>query len=334
LSKSAVVLAIVVAFVIFSDVAVTLAFPALICYGIYYLIWATLIRPNVAKQMQGPGPSARTVQLHAASAESSTDRQTAIWQPGGANTAAAATPTARRRKMRPNWRERANQELAARPLRDKCSELLGSMILSAMFAAIAACVAPVLLGDQGPSDRLAVHLWLALVGTLGSWAILVPAKFAEGKLEDQVPMRMTLLALGAAVGLVAWWLGNLLLIHVPSWGEPVDVRHGLVSQEMLRWSRPENGANPSAAVYMTYFAFLFLVPRWWRQGESTRNGRLSVWWVLVCVFWAWLLHFFWWFPQPAGMMVAAVIAVSTQLASPWMPPSRRRALSEMMEQTA
>ena len=53
----------------------------------------------------------------------------------------------------------------------------------------------------------------------------------------------------------------------------------------------------------------------------------------VCVFWAWVLHLFWWFPQPTGMMAAGVIATATQLASPWMPPSRRRALSEMSEQT-
>ena len=72
---------------------------------------------------------------------------------------------------------------------------------------------------------------------------------------------------------------------------------------MLGW-QPSTTSEPVAAVFMTYFAFLFLVPRWWRQGESTRNGRLSVWTVIVCVFWAWLLHFFWWFPQPTGMMVA------------------------------
>jgi hypothetical protein len=241
--------------------------------------------------------------------------------------------TARQRHLRPNWRDRANQELAAKPLRNKLAELSGSMILAAMFAALAASIAPMLLGDQGTSDRLAMHLWLAVVGTLGSWAVLVPAKFAEGKLEDQVPMRFTQLAAGALVGLAAWFLSDALLIHLPSWSEPIDVREGLVSQQMLQWSVPSHDVNPPLAVYMTYFAFLFLVPRWWRQGEATRSGRLSVWWVVVCVFWAWLLQFFWWFPQPAGMMVAAVIAISTQLASPWMPPSRRRALSGEVEQT-
>ena len=87
-------------------------------------------------------------------------------------------------------------------------------------------------------------------------------------------------------------------------------------------------------MYVTYFAFLFVLLRWWRQAEfTTRNQRLSLWSVAVCVFWAWLLQFFWQFPQPAGMMVAGVTAFATQLASPWLPPSRRRALSGEVEQT-
>jgi hypothetical protein len=103
---------------------------------------------------------------------------------------------------------------------------------------------------------------------------------------------------------------------------------------MLDWPRTNDTVNPSLAVYVAYFGFLFLLPRWWRQAEYTRTSRISVWWIIVSVFWAWVLHLFWWFPQPTGMMAAAVIATATQLSSPWMPPSRRRQLSEMTEQIA
>jgi hypothetical protein len=304
LRKALIVFALVAGFLWLGlfQVAMALAIPALICYGIYYVIWASVIRPGLSKQAAGEAASAAgNVAASAAAAHSPADERTAVWQPADAS--------------------------------QKLSELTGSMILAALFAAVAASIAPVMLGNHGMSDRLPLHIWLALVGTLGSWSILVPAKFAEGKLEDQVPMRITLLGFGALVGLAAWFLSNTLLIHVPSWGDPVDVGRGLISQEMLGWDKPQHDVNPDAAIFMTYFAFLFLVPRWWRQGESTRNGRLSLWTVIVCVFWAWLLHFFWWFPQPTGMMVAAVIAISTQLASPWMPPSRRRALSGDFEQT-
>jgi hypothetical protein len=206
------------------------------------------------------------------------------------------------------------------------------MLLAALFSAVAACATPLLLNPQSSSELTATYFWFAIVGTLGSWAILVPSKVVEGKLEDQVPMRITLMLLGALLGLVAWGIGDGILLKLPSWREPVDVGRGLLSHEMLGWARTERGMNPAAAVYVAYFAFLLVIPRWWRQTEYTRTTRMSLWNVFSCVFMAWLLHIFWWFPQPFGMLVAGIISVSTQLASPWMPPSQRRAISESAEQ--
>jgi predicted lipid-binding transport protein (Tim44 family) len=334
LLKALVLFGLVAVCTLFAGPIFGFAIPVLICYGVYYIIWASLVRPGLQRRAAADAAAAAETSdnyvAKAVAASAPADARTAVWQPadpGKLNP--PPLPAARTRRQRPNWRDRANQELAAKPFRQKLSELLGSMIMAAVFAALAACIAPVMLGASGSfNDRLPVHLWLALVGALGSWAILIPAKFAEGKLEDQVPMRITLLAAGALVGMAAWMLSDALLISVPSWREPVDAGRGLVSQEMLGLDRPHSGLNPDAIVFMTYFAFLFLVPKWWRQGEATRESRLSLWWVIVCVFWAWLLHFFWWFPQPTGMMVAGVIAIATQLASPWMPPSRRRALSD------
>ncbi len=330
LPKALVIFGIVAVCIIFSQVIFSIAIPALICYGVYYIVWASLIRPSLSKQAAGEAAAAGTFAANAAVSNSPPDGRTALWQPADASKLnPPPQPVARTRRQRPNWRDRANQELAAKPLRQKLSELTGSMIMAAIFATVAACIAPVIMGSHGSAESLPLYMWLAVVGTLGSWAVLVPAKFAEGKLEDQVPMRITLLALGALVGLAAWTLASVLLIQVPSMGDGVfDIRRGLVSQEMLG-----RGAAVDIADYMTYFAMLFLVPKWWRQGESTRTSRLSLWTVIVCVFWAWLLHLGWRFPQPPGMMVAAVVAISTQLASPWMPPSRRRALSGDIEQT-
>jgi hypothetical protein len=301
---------------------------------VYYLVWASAIRPSARRGAVAGSPPAGPGAA-AAAANAPADQQTIAWPVRNANPFSnpAATKgghTARRR--RPNWRDGALREIAAQPLRDKLSELLGSMLLAAMIAAVAACIGPMLLGSQPGSERFAMYLWLTTVGTLGSWAILVPAKFTEGKLEDQVPMRVTLLAAGAAVGIAAWALGEALLVTSPGWHDPIDAGGGLISQEMLEWPRTNEGVNPSLAVYVSYFAFLFLLPRWWRQAELTRGARISLWWLIVSIFWAWVLHLFWWFPQPTGMMAAGVIATATQLSSPWMPPSRRRALTEQMEQ--
>jgi len=315
---------------------VAISIPALICYGVYYAIWAMFIRPGMRRRAAPP----RLVQSDVAlDATDRRDHETAAWQPPAESPKSAAERYAervRRRRLRPNWRDRAYQELAAKPLRDKLSELSGAMLMAAIMAALAALVAPLVLANGTTSQGLATHLWLALVGTLGSWAIIVPTKFTEGKIEDQVPLRVMLMLLGGAVGLAAWGLAEAMIVEVPNLRDIVPARQetAIVSHKMLGWDWPQDGANPSLAVFVTYFAFLFLLLRWWRQAEYTRSSRMSLWSVAMCVFWAWLLQLFWWFPQPAGMMVAGVIAFATQMASPWLPPSGRRALSEEADQIA
>jgi eukaryotic-like serine/threonine-protein kinase len=335
LAKALIMFALVMGAIQFGGELMALVVPVLICYGIYYVIWASVIRPGIMRHSAQHGATAATPT--AADSPQRPEAMTAAWSPPGggqpATPASRYAEKARRRRMRVSWRERAHRDLAAMPLRDKLSELLGSMLAAAVFASLAALVAPALLGVSANSNGMAIYLWLALVGTLGSWAVMVPTKFSEGRVEDQVPIRMLMLVLGGLVGAVAWLLAEGLIVHIPRSREPLDASWGMISHEMLGWNAPQNGAIPSLAMFVTYFAFLFVLVRWWRQAEFTRNQRLSPWSIVICVFWAWLLQFFWEFPQPTGMLVAGVIAFATQLASPWLPPSRRRALSDDAEQT-
>lgn len=299
------------------------------CYLVYYIIWTSINKRNAPKQAAAKAADIGRPPVPLVDS----DKRTVAW-PAAAESVAAPNPRGVKsplRRMRSTWREQANRQLAAKPLRDKLSELLGSMLFASLFATLAACVAPLVLQGQPSSEQMASYIWLALVGTLASWAVLIPSKFAEGKVEDQAPHRISLLLLGTLVGVAAWGLGNLLVLKSPGWHEPVDVGSGLITHEMLGWPRTTDPGNQPVAMYVAYFAFLFLVPRWWRQAEFTRTVRMSFWSVLCCVGWAWLLHIFWWFPQPLGMMVAGVTALATQLSSPWMPPSQRRVLSEMPE---
>ncbi len=80
--------------------------------------------------------------------------------------------------------------------------------------------------------------------------------------------------------------------------------------------------------YVAYLGFLFLILRWWRLADPLRTHRLSVWSVGTCIFAAWLLGSFLSFPQPWGLALATIIAMSIQLASPWVPPSERKLLTE------
>jgi hypothetical protein len=223
-----------------------------------------------------------------------------------------------------------NQQLVEKPLRDKLRELVGSMFIAAVVVLVAALVAPALgFGSQ------ATFMWLAIVGTLGAWTVMIPAKFIEGQLEDQVPMRLFMLLVGGLVGLAAFGVDQALYVDLPRVNEPIDAGQGLLSHEAFGWERPSRNADdfhPTLSMYVTFFASLFVLPRWWRQTEYTRSVRLSIWWLTASVFVAWFVHLFWWFPQPMGMLVAGAMALAVQLASPWMPPSKRRELAEQIEQ--
>jgi hypothetical protein len=336
LAKVVIIIGVIFVCINYFQMAMGLAMPAVICYGIYYLVWAIFIRPGLRRH---------AAELRAAAGDIAgvtpigqrSEAMTAAWhpptEPAAASPADRYAQAVRRRRQRPNWRDRVNQELQAKPLRHKWSELLGSMLMAAFIAALASLIAPVLMGISSTSAGMALYLWLALVGTLGSWAILVPSKFTEGKVEDQVPMRVTLLLLGGLVGLAAWMLSQALIVPIPS-AKGFQDGAGIISEKLLNWSGPAEGANAPMAAYVAYFAFLFVLMRWWRQAEFTRESRLSLWRVVVAVCCAWLVHLFWWFPQPAGMMVAGVIAFTTQLSSPWLPPSQRRALNVDVGTTA
>ena len=81
-------------------------------------------------------------------------------------------------------------------------------------------------------------------------------------------------------------------------------------------------------MYVAYFAFLFVALRWWRMAEWTRPTRVSLWSTAFAGFVGWVLTFLWWFPQPTGMLLAAAIAFTVQLSSPWLSPSQRRELAQ------
>ena len=321
----------------YADKAIALAMPLMMCYLVYYIIWVSMSKRNSGQSSPGGLP---TLNSKAAVDLTEDDEKHTVAWPDPAATAAAirqmGVSSSPIRPVRSTWRERTQMQLAAKPARQKFAELVESMLLSAVIASLTALAAVVvlMLRDQPPSEQMASYLWLAAVGTLGSWAVLIPSKFFEGKLEDHAPIRISLLLLGTLVGAAAWALGDVLMLKMPGWQEPVDVGVGLITNKILGWPKGTTGGNASLAIYVAYFSFLFLVPRWWRQADYTRSSRLSLWTAIACAGWAWVLHMFWWFPQPLGMMAAGVIALSVQLASPWMPPSKRRAISAGPEPTA
>ena len=91
----------------------------------------------------------------------------------------------------------------------------------------------------------------------------------------------------------------------------------------LHVSLPANfysaGGHPQLLAYLACFGTLFLLVRWWRQADPLRRTRISLWALFCSAVAAMLVAMLWQFPQPWPIMVSAIISVSVQLASPWVP---------------
>ena len=237
------------------------------------------------------------------------------------------------RRRRQSWQQHIQNHLAQRTMRDRVGDLLGSMLLSAIVAIIAAVlICPILLGSSDGS----LIAWLTVTITLASWAVMVPGKLTEGRAEDQAPLRFTLLVSGALVGLLSWAAADTLMLPLPSSKDFSPGPHDTLTGHILQpgpMQELQNGFDVNAVqiplqVFVGYFAILFVVLAWWRQGDYSRTSRVGIWRIVWCGLVAWMLHFLWWFPQPLGIITAAAVALAVQFSSPWMPPSKRRALSE------
>jgi len=237
-------------------------------------------------------------------------------------------------RRRPHsWQRELQQHVVAKPIRVRLTELLGSMILAPVVAGLLAILGSAIVGHE---MEMGLYVWMTIVATLGSWFVMIAAKLTEGRFEDQAPLRFGMLVAGGLVGIVAWGVADVLLLEFP-----VTKNYGPIPADTIAGEMLPAGAGPTLSqqfregvIQLTptlataYFAFLFVVLRWWRQADYTRPARVSIWSVLVCAVTALMMSFLWWFPQPLGAILAAMVAFTTQLSSPWMPPSTRRQLAE------
>ena len=204
-------------------------------------------------------------------------------------------------------REQALVELKNKSPRERVTELLGSMILAALIASASTAV----LGLVSPEHTIEDFAWFGLIGTLGAWAVLIPSKSWEASGGERVLRGLVLLVAGLLLGSAAFGITQGLDVHLLDDG---DFAAG--SLQAYEWTSPDG--TLSYATQLAYFGFLLAMLRWWRQAHPLRTTRLSVGAVILSVLWAWVLSLFWDFPQPWGMIVAAIISVSVQLSSPWI----------------
>jgi hypothetical protein len=247
-----------------------------------------------------------------------------------ANEGATKEQRAWRRRRQTTWRLAAYHELKSREPRHRASTLVASLLAAAAIAPVASLLACMF---TIPDLSFEMFLWSSIVATVASWAIMIPAQLTEGRIEDQAPMRFTMLLAGALVGIVAWAAAHMMYLKLPASHEFMRPGDAL-SSDMLGWRSNELDSgfqsgfvNLPLPMYAAYFAFLFLVLRWWRQAEWTRGSRVNLWATAVAGAAGFFTSLLWWFPQPLGLIAAAVISFTVQLASPWLTPSRRKELA-------
>jgi eukaryotic-like serine/threonine-protein kinase len=220
--------------------------------------------------------------------------------------------------------------LAPVGVRGKLIELSGSLLLAVLVAAICTLGYVMLaITTRSQEPNLAAFASTFYLMVIGSWSVLVPARFWDGRKGDPWLRRGVMLLLGLGMGVLAYWLNgwDLRALLPSSASSPT---------RMLTADLPGDESLPLRVLfgYLTFYGLSFFLVRWWRLAERNRSRRFSLFAVLgVCVP-VWILFGLLWggrdvhqlgnemLQSPVALMLTAVVV---QMASPWQPPLPRPA---------
>jgi hypothetical protein len=198
-------------------------------------------------------------------------------------------------------------------------ELSGSMALAAILGLLTTVLWFAIIGNG--DLRWAGSTYFLTVALC--WTVLIPSKLwtSRGR-EEMWGRRLTLMILGAGVGIFALWLDGWNL-KLNAW----DWRSRYQTTELERMAGSGREMFSAAAAYVSYFVLSLGLVRWWRFVDRRRKHWFSILPLLVTGFWAVLLTLpFNLMDNPqfvAGQGAAAAVAtaaVLVQLVSPHDPP--------------
>ena len=207
----------------------------------------------------------------------------------------------------------------------RVAELASSMMWVAPLAALASVLcfpAYEALGIRLPQDPIQLA-FLFLMVLLGTWLVLVPGKWREGRGRvsggESGGSRLTYLGVGLVLGFLG--LGISTWTHLTP--APASLSHGF-DREMVAWSAGLGPVERVQAVgFATYFGLTFALLPWHGLTSRGRRSRFRFLPVIKAGAIAGLLGLFWPAPQPWSMLVIVLIALLTQVVSPWSADAAR-----------
>jgi hypothetical protein len=222
----------------------------------------------------------------------------------------------------PTWAERAaphRQPPTPRRLSplEHATQLTGAMVLTALVAAVADGLFIVFRGAALAPEMFA---WLLSTSTLTAWVVLALSHVWRVYPVDTSLRRFVQLLAGIGVGASAYLLAQWLMVGF-TFEAGLNAAGG-------NWTASSSYFNldgqPTILAHMAYFGLVFLVVGWWKHADPLRPKRVNLWDVVAATFLAWMVSWFWPFPQPWGLAVAATAALALQFGSPWQRAVRPR----------
>ncbi len=224
----------------------------------------------------------------------------------------------RRRAERVSWQEEARNQLGRRTPSERLTELTGSFLMAAIVAGVLGLVILLAAGHSldGSVDTMSLYAWLTVSSIAGSWMILGLSKFWEGSEGDDIRRRFTMMVAGLLMGAVSYAASELLMLRL-STGEMFNVLE--MPTSMIPASMYFTDGAPRITAFLAFFATVFAILRWWRPVDPLRKTRFSLWFTIVCVFWALIIPW----QVPWGFLLIATISVASQISAPFMNGSER-----------
>ncbi|MGI9516875.1 MAG: hypothetical protein ACR2NP_07525, partial [Pirellulaceae bacterium] len=222
--------------------------------------------------------------------------------------------------------ERMNQlpvGLATKPVSDRITETIGSLVVASIVCIVLAFFTLIVTNDTGLSqpEQWAFYTWSVVTAIVASWTLVIMNKTWEHRKGDAIVRRFVMLSAGVVVGLAAFFTAQYLHLNWAS-----DTLYESTNLSPFADETFLVGNAPNMLGFIVFFSGLFVILRWWRQADPVRRTRLSIWSVGLCLVWGMLIGEFFHFPMPWSIVVAVMISIATQMASPWLTREQRQEL--------